>query len=644
MFRTITTRWLAARRPRPAARLLRGDATLERISESVGPLRRLTDRQLAERAHALRHHVSDARPAELAEELLVPGFALVYEAVRRTLALELHHVQLLAGLVLARGAVAEMHTGEGKTVTGVAPAFVHALSGNGVHIATVNRYLAERDYELLRPVYELLSLTVGVLKADDPPDRKRAMYACDVTFGPGFEFGFDYLRDQVAELDQRRPALGQRFRQALKGPTAPGRLPLQRGHAFVIIDEVDSVLIDEARTPLVLSGAANEEDADPTPFLEARRIALLLELDEDFCIDESSHRVRLTPEGVAKVDAVWGRIPNVILKRPWPTYVEQALQAEHLLQRDVNYVVAGQSVQIVDDSTGRIFTDRSWRDGLHQAVETKEEVAITGEKDSLAHISRQRYFRIYQTVAGMTGTATGSEREFGELFDLEVVPIPLHRPCRREVLPTRFFGDELSKWRAIIEDVVRLHGRRQPVLIGTRTIRSSEWVAQQLAARGVTFRLLNGKQDEDEARIVARAGEIGAVTIATNMAGRGTDIRVPPEALELGGLHVIGSERHDSARIDRQLIGRTARQGNPGSGQFFVSADDDLIRLFAPKLQRRMQRLPSHQGELKASLEHEISRLQHQVEQERYRHRAAMMRHDKWHEELLEKLAKSEGV
>jgi preprotein translocase subunit SecA len=575
----------------------------------------------------------------------VPAFALVRESIRRVLGLELREVQLHGGLVLARGAVAEMQTGEGKTVTAVAPAFLHALAGQGVHVATVNQYLADRDFQLLRPVFHLLGLTIGCLHAGGSPDQKRAAYACDVTYGPGFEFGFDYLRDQIARMHAPRPVLGHRFRRALQGRPDTRQHALQRGHAMVIIDEIDSVLIDEARTPLVLSGVSQERDFDPTPFLEARRVAENLEADEDYRIDEQQRSVNLTETGIEKAQDAWGRIPQVTLKRPWTVYVEQALQAQLLLRRDVNYVVFNDLVQIVDDSTGRIFADRSWRNGLHQAVEAKEQLPVTSEKETLAHISRQRYVRNYKIISGMTGTATGSEDEFRQLYGLNVISIPPHKPSRRQDLPNRYFTDRESKFRALIDEILHTHALRQPVLVGTRTIEDSEQLARELERQAIPFRLLNGKQDEDEARIVSRAGEVAAITIATNMAGRGTDIQVTPEAVELGGLHVIGCEHHESSRIDRQLIGRTARQGVTGSCRFFACADDALLHLFAPRLSRRMQRLSHDRGEIRRkNLAQEIQALQNRLEQQRFQQRAEMLRHDKWNEELLEKMAKPEGT
>jgi preprotein translocase subunit SecA len=606
----------------------------------AAPMKQLNDRQLGDLSDELREEATSGTDFRF-NELLVSAFAMVVEACRRRLAVELYDVQLLAGIVLAHGAIAEMHTGEGKTLAAVAPTVLHALRGQGAHVATVNQYLASRDYCLLQPVYETLRVSAGLLRDGADLDDKRSAYRCDVTYGTGYEFGFDYLRDQLTRLGRPRPSLGEHYRDALRGGSANPANPLQRGHEFAIIDEVDSVLIDEARVPLIISSAVSrpEEDSEVSVFELARRAAASLTPHRDFRIDEAHQTVHLTERGLDRADAAMPQSRDAALMRPWPIYVQQALQARLLLRQDADYVVRDGRIQIVDQPTGRIFADRSWRDGLHQAVEVKEGLAVTGEAASLARISRQRYFRLYQRLSGMTGTAMPSRHEFQQVYRLPVIAIPLRNPCRRSVLPPRFFVDQDSKWRDIGDEVEALHRIGRPVLIGTQSIDRSQRLASLLGRRGVAHRVLNGKQDAPEAEIVACAGELGAVTIATNMAGRGTDIVLSAGTLRRGGLHVIGEQRHDNARIDLQLMGRAARQGDPGSCQFFISADDDLICRHDPALRDEMRHSRQSRSEIKGNLEHRIDRIQGRIERDRRAQRRRLLRHDRWLEEVMQNLA-----
>ncbi len=585
--------------------------------------------------------------APLSADVLIPMYSLVCEAIRRTMGMELYDQQLLAGIVLAGGAIAELQTGEGKTVTAVAPAMLHALCGKGVHVVTVNQYLAERDFVELRPVYERLGASVGLLQGQDSAQAKRHAYRCDVTYGPGYEFGFDYLRDQLSGWHSRPARLGQTYRSALRGRrTLPGNL-LQRGHAFAIIDEIDSVLIDEARIPLVLSSANHHEGAPPSDLLahdEAHRLAAKLHADNDFPIEHKTRQIQLSERGYAAVQDTWPLVEGTPLARPWPIYVQQALTARMVLRKNVDYVVRDNSVYLVDESTGRIFPDRSWQDGLHQAVEVKEGLAVRGEKLPLARISRQRYFRRYDLVCGMTGTAQGTQREFWETYRLGVVPIPLRAACRRRVLAERCFVDQASKWAALIDEVVGIHKTGQPVLVGTRCIDDSQQLANRFAHMGIPYRLLNGIQDQSEAEVVARAGQLGAVTIATNMAGRGTDIKLSSEAVSRGGLHVICEQRNDERRVDRQLAGRAARQGDPGSCQFFSSADDRLIRRSGCALGDEMKRQADAAGEIHADFTGRIDELQRQCERQGYWHRKELLYRDRWLEELMRQLTDEDAA
>ena len=453
----------------------------------------------------------------------------------------------------------------------------------------------------------MLGATAGLVPESADADQKRAAYACDITYATGYELGFDYLRDRLRAMHAPRPQLGQRQRELLRGATPTTAPSIQPRRACAIIDEIDAVLIDEACLPLVLSDAANPRSSLAATYIEAGRVCSSLRPGEDYLVDAAAKRVTLTSHCLQNIYADFSGRLRLDLQRPWAQYVEQAVAARVLHEREVDYVVRDGKILLVDEFTGRIFPDRSWQDGLHQAVEAKEGLLPSGELKTAARISRQRYFRLYKVICGMTGTATGSERELWRLYHLPVVTIPLHKPCRREALPTRFFRDAESKWRAIAQEVSEIHRTGRPVLIGSRTIENSELLARRLQAEGVPFHLLNGKQDRQEADIVAVAGHRGAVTIATNMAGRGTDIRLGPGVAELGGLHVVGVECHESQRIDRQLVGRSGRQGDPGSGRFFVSADDSLICRFGPALQHRMQRMSHDGGELRRDLTRQVA-------------------------------------
>ncbi|OHB76321.1 MAG: hypothetical protein A2W31_13405 [Planctomycetes bacterium RBG_16_64_10] len=600
-----------------------------------------TDQQLRTGTETLRAAVGNGRHL-ISPEVTVPGFALVCEATRRLLGMEFFDVQLLAGLALSRKAIAEMHTGEGKTLVAALPAFVYGLTSAGAHVMTVNTYLAERDYQLLAPVYRLLGLTVGSLRAHAPADEKRAAYACDVTYGPGYEFGFDYLRDQTALLARRRQVLGASYLRALRGELLPQSSTVQRGHPFAIVDEIDSVLLDEATTPLILSEGARRLARNAGIYIAALRAADRLAVGDDYVVDPAHNLVQLTDRGQQRIQEDLAKIPRQGLQRPWATYLEQALRARTLLRRDVDYIVEQEKILLVDKSTGRIFADRTLRLGLHQAIEALEQVPITAEQQPLARISRQRYFRLYGGLCGMTGTATGNEREFWAFYRLPVVRIPRRKPCHRHNLPTRFFTDRAAKMAAIAADVQHRTMTGQPILVGTRTIQQSVQLAQRFDQQGIPYQLLNGTQDAEEAEIVARAGQTGAVTIATNMAGRGTDIKLGTGVEARGGLHVIVSEPHESTRVDRQLIGRSARQGDPGSAQRFVAADDALIREHGPALGQQMRRLAGAHGEIPTDLSGPLLRLQRQVERLAYLRRQQLFAHDDWLDEVLARLAKDE--
>ncbi len=610
-------------------------ALIPRIRDIASRLTSLSNLQLQTYAVQLRENVESGGDV-LSPDVLESGFAFTLEAIRRVSGKTLHDPQLLGGLVLAQGVIAEMATGEGKTLTGAAPAFVHALSGRGVHVMTSNSYLAERDCEELRPVFEMLGMTVAVLPEQAPAEVKRPLYDCDVVYGNGFEFGFDYLRDQIALRQVKASALGVLVRQRLTGGLSP-RVTMQRGLNFAIVDEADHVMLDDAISPLLISEAAPGDAPDAEAHRVALRLANELEPKLDYEFDPSRGLVRLTHQGREKTHSAVDQIPIEVLIRPWALYVEAALKARLLFQRDREYIVHDDEVQIVDGSTGRIMPDRTWSDGLHQAVLAKEGQRITPDTSSLARITRQRFLRLYRTLSGMTGTATGGENEFQSIYRVVVQPIPLRLPTQRNIMVTRFFTTAQAKWNAIAQEVASRHLTGQPILVGTRSIANSERLAALLRERKLPFELLNGRQDKDEAEIVSAAGQLRAITIATHMAGRGTDIKPSPATLAVGGLHVICSEPYDSHRVDRQLIGRGARQGQPGSAQMFVSAEDDLLIEHGPTLSARIIKLAGHDQECRTDLTSALRQLQAETERQASQLRNTLLNQDLRRDTILAK-------
>lgn len=576
----------------------------------------------------------------LTAEILEVGCGLVCTAVERVLGKQLFETQLQAGLALLQGRIAEMATGEGKTLSIVLPAVLQALSGRGVHVASANSYLAERDQQLLAPVYEFLGLSCGLSSPTGSFSTKQQAYDCDITYATASEFGFDYLRDQLANSNDSPRPLGERFLKALAETSAPRR-KLQRGLNCVIVDEADNVLLDDATSPLLLSSASPGPAPDAALYQRAIQVARQLEPQRHFAIDPATRELWLLPEGEELVQQRCDLQLLSKLQRPWSRYVMQSLRVLHLLQRNVHYVVRDNRVQIVDESTGRIFADRHWRDGLQQAAAACEGLPILEEQRGLAQISRQRLYRLYRQLSGLTGTATGSEAEFRQIYRLSVQPIPTRLPCRRRLLPTHYYPTRADKYRAIVAAVAQRHATGQPILIGTRTIADSLHLAAALADLQLACQVLNGLQDAAEADLIAQAGEPGAITIATNMAGRGTDIRPSKAALERGGLHVVASERNLLTRIDRQLIGRSARQGEPGSAQFFVSADDELLSHWSPRLGARLRRI-SPQGEISATCDTAVQHLQQRIDRTLAARRAALLQRDLDSESWLASLAGTE--
>ncbi len=614
-------------------------ALVDRIAEIAGSHRMSTDAQLQSLATELGVELRRQDKARDQPDYIACALALYFEGVRRVHGLELFSTQLLAGALLASGKLVELQTGEGKTLAAGGPALLHGLVGNGAHVVTPNAYLATRDFELVAPVLRLLGCTAGLLREHDPPATKRIAYDCDVTYGTGYEFGFDYLREHLTRLAQRRAGLGAQYHRVLQGLSdAAATFHPRRG--FAIIDEVDSVLIDEACTPLVLSDEGVAGLHDDGLYREALALAELLEPECDYQFDAHLHGVALTERGRLRCYRTRTASDSNGLQRPWSQYVQQALHAKFMLTRDVDYVVRDGKILIVDGTTGRICPDRSWRDGLHQLLEAKEGLGCSRELQSAARITRQRYFRLYDRLAGMSGTAVDSQREFQKTYGLPVVMVESRNPPLRVMLPPRYFIDLDSKWRAVVQATSELHATGRPILIGSRTIENSETLSRRMTTAGIPHQVLNGKQTVDEAHVIAHAGQVGAVTIATNMAGRGTDIKLGPGAAERGGLHLLAIELNDSQRVDRQLIGRVGRQGDPGSFQFFVSADDALLCRYGQELAARMKQSPHFEGELREDISKALRAVQGRAESAGYRQRQELAASDRWMTEELNDLVR----
>ncbi|MEZ6126460.1 MAG: hypothetical protein R3C49_25340 [Planctomycetaceae bacterium] len=612
---------LTGRRVPPAAELV------AHIRDLTTSLQECTAEQLQQEADSLRSEL--AMGADIrAPEMIVAGAALAAEAMRRAHGVGLYDVQLWAVVSLIRGRICQMQTGEGKTYVAITTAACLALHGKGVHVMTPNSYLAERDSQAAQPVLRQLNMTVGLTAEQAEVGSKTAAYDCDVTYGTGHEFGFDYLRDQLTLRKSTALPPGERLLRDLQTDD-PGRRPtMQRGLIYGVVDEADSVLIDDAGSPLVLSLGQQGEAPDAKAHLTAFQMAEVLQPDLHFHTDERTGRLVLTTSGSDRCYADDVLIPTDVLLRPWTVYVEQALRARYLFRPNIHYVVVDGEVRIVDATTGRIFDDRSWQEGLHQAIEAREGLKITPEKEALAQITRQRFFRRYQNLCGMTGTALGCETELQQVYRCAVEVIPLRRPSARTMLPTRFFASRVHKFAAIVEEVIRRHTIGQPVLVGTQSITDSELISRQLQDQGLKFQLLNGLQTAEEAEIIAEAGRRGAVTISTNLAGRGTDIHVDDDALAIGGLHVIVAECQLSGRMDRQLIGRCGRQGNVGSAQIFVSADDTLLTRFGQWLSSAIRR-EAVNGETHADFTKALHRIQQTAEHQQFLGRLTLLEQDR---------------
>ncbi|MDE0849118.1 MAG: preprotein translocase subunit SecA [Nitrospinaceae bacterium] len=545
---------------------------VEAVNALENEIKALSDDQLKAKTPQLKDKLANGSTLE---EILPEAFAVVREASWRTLEMRPFDVQIVGGVVLHEGKIAEMKTGEGKTLMATMPVYLNALTGKGVHIVTVNDYLATRDSEWMGKIYEFLGLSVGKIYHDIPEDERKAAYSADVLYGTNNEFGFDYLRDNMKFSKEQM---------------------VQRDLNFAIVDEVDSILIDEARTPLIISGQA-EESTDK--YYKVNQIIPKLKKEEHYQIDEKAKTASLTDEGIVIMENLLN-VDNLYDPANIETLhcLNQAVKAHGLFKNEVDYVVKDGEVIIIDEFTGRMMAGRRYSDGLHQALEAKEGVKIENENQTLASITFQNYFRMYEKLAGMTGTAATEAEEFGSIYKLEVIVVPTNQPMIREDCPDVIYRTEDEKLDAVIEEIKELHEVKRPVLVGTISIERSELLSKKLKKFGIKHSVLNAKHHEKEAEIIAQAGQPGAVTIATNMAGRGTDIVLGEGIPELGGLHILGTERHESRRIDNQLRGRSGRQGDMGSSRFYLSLEDDLLRIFgSDKISPLMARLGMEDGQ-----------------------------------------------
>ena len=565
----------------------RGQAGLQwivaRVNDEASRVKGATDEEIPMIARSLGQRL---RREGFTEELVGQTFALVREVASRRLGVSHFDVQLVGGLVLLKGMVAEMETGEGKTLTATLAASTAALAGIPVHVVTVNDYLATRDAEWMGPVYSALGLSVGTIRHGLEPQERRAAYACDIAYCTNKEVAFDYLKDRIVLWD--RPGETRLQLERFCGKDSRINRLLMRGLHFAIVDEADSVLVDEARTPLIISAEASD-CTEHAVYAEAFDVAVGLTPSDDFRVIVSERNVELTERGKLRIeDSPWPESRGWTTPQQREEVVRQSLVALNLFLRDKQYLVRDGKVEIIDEYTGRSMPDRSWEQGLHQLIEIKEACELTTRKETRARISYQRFFRRYVRLAGMTGTAKEVAGELWSVYGLRVVSIPTNRPLRRTYEPDLLYPTAAEKWRGVVNSVKILRGTGRPVLIGTRSVAASEHLSGLLTEAEVPHRVLNARQDQEEAQIVADAGQTGRVTVATNMAGRGTDIRLATEVIGLGGLHVIATERHEARRIDRQLFGRSARQGDPGTCRAFLSLEDELITSHANPLLRRL--------------------------------------------------------
>ncbi|MGL6107499.1 preprotein translocase subunit SecA [Romboutsia sp.] len=584
---------------------------VDAIDEKEAAIQSLSDDELKDMTNIFKDRLASG---ETLDDILAEAFAVAREASRRVLGMRQYRVQLIGGIVLHQGKIAEMKTGEGKTLVAVAPVYLNALAGKGVHVVTVNDYLAKRDKEIMQPVYEFLGMTVGVIVNGQEPTERKAQYECDITYGTNNEYGFDYLRDNMVATNSEK---------------------VQRELNYAIVDEVDSILVDEARTPLIISGTGEES----TKLYDiADTFTNTLE-EEDYEIEEKDNTIALSDSGMTKAETFFKienltHIDNIEIFH----HINQALRANKLMEKDVDYVVKQNEIMIVDEFTGRIMDGRRYSDGLHQAIEAKEKVEIKRESKTLATVTFQNFFRMYAKLSGMTGTAKTEEGEFESTYSMNVVQIPTNKPILRADLQELVFKTEEAKYNAVVEAIAKIHSTGQPILVGTVSIDKSEMLSGLLKKKGIKHEVLNAKNHEKEAEIVKKAGKLGSVTIATNMAGRGTDISLgdgdkedESKVKDLGGLYVIGTERHETRRIDNQLRGRSGRQGDPGTSRFFVSLEDEVIKLYGGhSIEKIMKRMHAKEDEAleSKSLARAIERAQKGIEGKNFGIRKNVIKYD----------------
>ncbi len=585
-----------------------------------------------------------ARGGESLDDLLPEAFGLASAASMRWKGMRPHDVQLAAGVVMHNGALAELATGEGKTLCASLPTFLNALQGKGAHVTTVNDYLARRDAETMEPIYKGLGLTVGVLQQQMGEQDRAKAYRCDITYGTASEFGFDFLRDRLKAAGakgQESPFYAAWQPGYSSGPS-PEDLFVQRGHHYALVDEADNIFVDEAKTPLIIAGPTRlASDDEARVYNWADELARVMAAPRHFTFDQKKQKIELSPEGLQLIR--YSNAPTVgadsLAVDKLNEHLEHALYAHHRFRRDQHYMVDKDKIVIIDESTGRKMPDRHWREGLHQAVEAKEKVPIHFPSDHAAQITYQSFFRLYTKLSGMTGTAAQNWWELYRVYRLWVVCVPTNRPILREQWPDRVFPTEDAKFNAVVEEVRRLRGLGRSVLIGTRSVDKSEELSRRLKAAGIDHSVLNARQNEMEAQIIAMAGQPGRVTIATNMAGRGTDIKPHEDVIKAGGLHVLGTERHESLRIDRQLLGRAGRQGDPGSAQFFLSLEDELLEGLGAARREALIERGKRGGDADWQAYMPLFwKAQRLVEAKHYRSRVDLMVHEKQRQEILKDL------
>jgi preprotein translocase subunit SecA len=637
-------RWLnhirALLGPPSKRRLARAALQIDRVRYWEKQYERLSDAETREAGLRLRGR---ARGGESLERLLPEAFGLVCVAATRLVKMRPFDVQIAGGGVMHQGGLAELATGEGKTLTACLPTFLNGLPGKGVHVTTVNDYLAQRDADWMGPVYRSLGLSVGVLQQRLGEQDRAKAYRCDITYGTASEFGFDFLRDRLKVAGQ------QGSQTPFWAPwTSPGGFtqPLdpkvQREHNFALVDEADNIFIDEARTPLIISGQTRPATPEESVVYQwSDRLARAMERDKHFTFDEKKQKIELTDEGRGLCR--WSNPPvgqhSHAMDKLFE-HVERALHSHYRFRRDQHYMIDKGKVVIIDEFTGRQMKDRHWREGLHQAVEAKENVPITFAADHAAQITFQSYFKLYKKLAGMTGTAAQNWWEIRRVYKIWVVPVPTNRPVIRERWPDRVFPTEDAKFDAVVAEVLRLRALGRPVLIGTRSVDKSEALSGRLHGAGIEHQVLNAKFHEQEAKIVEHAGEPGQVMIATNMAGRGTDIKLGKGVATAGGLHVLGTERHEAVRIDRQLLGRAGRQGDPGSSQFFLSLEDELLEGLGPDRQEEVKEEGKRGGNVDwQSYAGLFVKAQRRTEKRHYRQRVDLLVYEKQRQEILKDLS-----